>query len=230
MLLDFICELERVLGKWPANASWTLAQIADATESSVAQVVDIMSDTLERELEVHETLTNVDAAKALAVLKDRMSDQLAARERRQVQRREKAVRAYDVTMEKVRVLLATKNWRAAYKTLSYYVGLHEKDLGNELLLEMCGECLRLGFKAEANLQELSQWLRKGVTACLETGSPEHLADAFDFLDAYGAMFAEGDAMRGQRLMGNILETIRAQAESHNLMPQFAVLSKDLGVY
>lgn len=80
MMLDFICELERVMGKWPETTCWTLAQIADNTRTGVPQVVDILSDTLDRELEVHETLTHAEAVQVLATLKERMSGELAARQ------------------------------------------------------------------------------------------------------------------------------------------------------
>ena len=228
MMLDFICELERVLEKWPDNVSWTLAQIADYTNTGVPQVVDFLSDTLDRELEVHETLTHDEATKALAILKDRMSAELAARERRMVVRRDKAIRAYDVTMEKVRVLQAAKSWRSAYKTMSYYVGRYEKDIPVDLLPSMCGECLRLGIKSDANLQELSQWLRKGVTACLAAGLPESTEDALDFLDAYGDHFVSDTSSDGsRRLIGNVLESLKVQAEAHDLVPRYAALAKDL---
>lgn len=228
-MLDFICELERVLGKWPDAASWTLAQIADQTATGVPQVVDILSDTLDRELEVHESLTRAEAVKVLDVLKERMSPQLAARQKRIDVRREKAIRSYDITMEKVRVLQAAKNWRSAYKTLSYYVGRHEKDVPDDLLLNLCGECLRLGFKAEANMQELSLWLRKGVAACLITDSPAAIEEALDFIDAYSELFAVETDGSGKRLVGNVLENLRLQAESHNMAPQVAVLVKDMGL-
>lgn len=228
-MLDFICELERVLGKWPDAAAWTLAQIADQTMTGVPQVVDILSDTLDRELEVHETLTRVEGLKVLEVLKDRMSPQLALRQKRLDARREKAIRNYDVTMEKVRVLQTAKNWRSAYKTLSYYVGRHEKDVPDDLLLNLCGECLRLGFKAEANLQELSLWLRKGVAACLVADSPAAIEEALDFIDAYTEPFSTEADGSGKRLLGNVLENLKIQAESHNMAPQLAVLVKDMGL-
>jgi hypothetical protein len=228
-MLDFICELERVLAKWPDGASWTLAQIADQTQTGVPQVVDILSDTLDRELEVHEALTRAEAVKVLEVLKDRMSPQLAARQKRLDARREKAIRSYDVTMEKVRVLQGQKNWRSAYKTLTYYVGRHEKDVPEDLLLQLCGECLRLGFKAEANLQELSLWLRKGVAACLVADSAAAIEEALDFIDAYGENFHPIEGGSGKRLLGNVLDNLRAQAESHNMTPQVEVLVKDMGL-
>lgn len=209
-MLDFICELERVLIRWPDNGGWTIAQIADATASTVPQVVDILSDTLERELEVHELIVREEAARAHDILKERMADQLAARQRRIEANRERAIRAYDQTMEKIRVLQSTKSWRSAYKTLSYYVGRYEKDLPEELLLSLCGECLRLGAKSQANMQELSIWLRKGVAACVASGTQEAIEDAIDFVDAYSEIFTEDTAGRGNRLIGSVLESIKAQ--------------------
>lgn len=229
MMLDFICELDRVMSKWPEGASWTLAQIADHTQTGVPQVVDILSDSLDRELEVHETLTQAEAAQVLGVLKERMAGELAARAKRIEQRREKAMRAYDVAMERVRVLQTTKNWRSAYKTLSYFVGCHERDLSEDLMLSLCGECLRLGFKSEANLQELSLWLRKGVAACLTLGTVEATEDAIDFLDAYGDYFMDETSDSSRRLIGNVVESVKAQATTHNLAPRFETLVKDLRI-
>jgi hypothetical protein len=229
MMLDFICELEKFLVKWPTTAAKNLAEIADGTDASVPQVVDYLSDTLDRELEVHEALSHAEATQALGLLKERMSGQLAAREKRQTERREKAIRAYDVTMDKVRVLQLAKNPRAAYKTLGYYVGRHEKDLPDDLLLNLCGECLRLGIKAEANLQELSQWLRKGVAASLAAATPETIEAAVDFIDAYGDFFLEDEQGRGRRLIGSVLESVKAHAEAMALAPQFDNLVKDLRI-
>ena len=209
-MLDFICELERVLNRWPDNTAWTIAQIADATASSVPQVVDILSDTLDRELEVHEAVTAAEARHAFGILKERMADQLAARQRRLEANRERAIKAYDLTMEKIRVLQSTKAWRNAYKTLSYYVGRYEKDIPEDLFLTLCGECLRLGAKAQANMQELSMWLRKGVAACLAIGTQEAIDDAIDFVDAYSEIFTEDTEGRGSRLIGNVLESLKAK--------------------
>jgi hypothetical protein len=226
-MLDFICELERVMTKWPENVSWTIAQVADYTSTSVPQVVDILSDVLDREIEVHEVVTAAEGARALATLRERMADQLAEREKQQLARRDKAMRSYDVTMEKVRILSGDKSWRNAYKTLSYYVGCHEKDLPDDVLLSLCGECLRLGFKAQANIQELTQWLRKGIAACLKAGTPEATYAAIDFIDAYGESFVEGEGLRGKKLVGNVLESVRPQAETFNLTPQYDSLLKEL---
>lgn len=228
-MLDFICELERVVDTWPQDANWSLAQIADRTASSVPQVVDILSDTLGRELEVHECISLSDATGALNTLKERMQPQLAARRRRLDAQREKAIKAYDFTMEKVRVLQMGKNCRSAYKTLSYYVGRYENDLPQELLVSLCGDCLRLGIKGEANLQELSMWFRKAVDSCLASGSHESIEEALDFIDAYSDYFADESNLKGRRLVANALYRLRESVALLNLGPQYDALVRDLNI-
>ena len=228
MMLDFICELEKALTKWPETATWTLAQIADQTFTGVPQVVDYLTDTLDRELEVHETLTRAEAVRALDILTERMSAQLAARQKHLDDLRDRAIRAYDGVMEKIRVLQATKNWRSAYKTLSYYVGCYEKDLPKDLMIELSGECLRLGIKSDANLQELSLWLRKGIDACISIGTLDALENGLDFLDAYAPRFIDDNDGRGKRLLGHALETLCQASDLLQNNPQYTNLIKELG--
>ena len=88
-MLDFILEFERVLKQWPEGTNWSITQIADYTGSSIPQVVDILSDVLNREIEVHENLSLQDAGHALKILRERMQHQLIARQRRIEAHREK---------------------------------------------------------------------------------------------------------------------------------------------
>lgn len=226
-MLDFIFELEKVIAKWPDSATWTLAQVSDYTGASIPLVVDIMSDVLDREIEVHETVTHTEAAKVLSTLRDRMAGQIVARQKRLDAQRQKAMIAYDGAMEKVRVLQMGRNWRSAYKTLSYFVGGHEKDLPADLLSSLCGDCIRLGLKSEANLQELSQWVRKGVAACLTQNTAEGVEDAFDFIDAYGADLLDSD--NGRRLVTNVMDLIRNDAAAFDLLPKYDSLVKELQI-
>jgi hypothetical protein len=228
-MLDFILEFERVLKQWPEGNNWSITQIADYTGSSIPQVVDILSDVLNREIEVHENLSLQDAAHGLKILKERMQHQLIARQRRIEAHREKAVKAYDMAMEKARVLQMTKNWRNAYKTLSYYAGRYEKDLPEELLLSLCNECIRLGIKSDANMQELSQWLRKGVAACVKNPSPEAIEDAMDFIEAYSDHFKEGAPDGGRNLLGSVLGYLRDPVINFNLMTQYDTLLKEINI-
>ncbi len=229
MMLDFICELEVLLNKWPDHDQWTLAQIADYTKTSVPQLVDFMTETLDRELEFHETLTREETLKVLEILKEKMKEPLEARRKQILALRQKAIDAYEQTTEKIRVLLLTKNYRSAYRTLSYYAGRHEKDLPPEMTLEICGECLRLGVKSEANLQELSQWLRKGIAASLQLNADESIETALDFLDAYGAYFTEDHEGRGRKVLAGVLDEIRRESDGLQYSPAYINLIRDLGL-
>ena len=40
---------------------------------------------------------------------------------------QKSVEAFDALCEKIRVMEMSKNWRGAYKTLSYFYGMNEKN-------------------------------------------------------------------------------------------------------
>lgn len=228
-MLDFIFELEKVIAKWPDSATWTLAQISDYTGAGIPLVVDIMSDVLDREIEVHETVTHTESAKVLSTLKDRMAGQLVARQKRIDGQRQKAMMAYDGAMEKVRVLQMAKNWRSAYKTLSYFVGCHEKDLPADLLSSLCGDCIRLGLRSDANLQELAQWVRKGVAACLSDNTADGVEEAFDFIDAYGSDLLLTENGKGRKLVTNVMELIRNDAAAFDLLTKYDSLVKELQI-
>ena len=228
-MLEFILEFERVLRTSQEGSSWNITQVADATQSSIPKVVDILSDALNREIEVHETISAIDASQALKFLKDRMQPQLIARQRRLDANRDKAIQAYDLAMEKSRVLQMTKSWRNAYKTLNYYVGRYEHDMPTDLLLALCNECLRLGIKSEANMQEMSQWLRKGVLACLKGQSVEATEDAMDFIDCYGEYFKNGTPDGGRRLLGSVLGSLRDPVINYNLLSEYDSLLKQINI-
>ncbi len=228
-MLDFILEFERILRTSQDGSTWNITQIADATGSSIPKVVDILSDSLSREIEVHETISMQDATQALKLLKERMQPQLIARQRRLDANREKAVKAYDLAMDKSRVLQMTKNYRNAYKTLSYYAGRYENDLPSELLLAMCNECLRLGIKSDANMQEMTQWLRKGVTACLTGKSVDATEDAMDFIDCYSEYFKGGTPDGGRNLLGSVLASLRDPVINFNLISEYDSLLKEINL-
>ena len=231
-MLDFICELDAIMNKWPEDVDWNIPMIADYTGTAIPQVVDYLSDALGKELEVNETISYADGTRALNVLKKRMETQLAARARRAQERRDKAIRAYDLNMDKIRVLLVTKNWRSAYRTMSYFLGRYETSLPEELLLSAYSECLRLGTKAEANLQELGYWLRKAVCQGVANPNRDTLEDALDFVDAFGEYFVQANAEKGRKLLASVIEEIEEPisvfdltAEYHDLRSRFGIIGE-----
>jgi len=220
-MLDFIFALERFIHKWPAATQFTIFQIAELTKTQIAVAVDALAVALSRELDVQDVITLEDARKALADLEDRMQVQLAARRKRIEQKRDQAVNAYDSTMDKVRVLQMDKNWRNAYKTLGYFAGRCEADLPAEILMAIYGDCIRLGVKAGVNLQELGVWFQKGLDLSVTSMSRESIAEAIDFIDAYGDMLVQnGTGGSGQRLVSSALQSLAMPATEFELAEEW----------
>jgi len=228
-MLNFTLELERIISKWPDGIKWTLNQISDYTGTGLGQVVDYLSDALDREIDLQEALTVQEAHQALDVMKKRLQVQLAARDKQIRERRERATQAYDMTMEKVRALQLAKNWHAAYRTLSYFAGSYEKDLLPETLTTVAGDCIRLGTKANVNMQELGQWLKKAVAAATATGEHAGYTDAFDFLATYGETFLQHTNKAGEKLMTITVESLREGATVAGLGSEFELMTKELGM-
>jgi hypothetical protein len=223
-MLDFVFGLERVISKWPANSHQTVTQIAELAEVSIATAVDALAISLSKELDVQDVISAAEAKEALASLQDRLQVQIAARQRRINQQRDTAIAAYDLTMEKVRALLAVKNGRNAYKTLSYFVGRFEADLPLDLQLSLCGDCLRLGSRTDANMQELAEWLKKGVALALTNPSKEATLDALDFIDAASDYLLQTKAPQATRLLAHAMATVSTAATQFELDSEWQAIA------
>jgi hypothetical protein len=228
-MLEFALAFEKVLSRWPDNTPWTIAQIADFTNSSVSTSVDAISTTLNREFDVQETITPAEGRQVLALLKERLHRQLDARDRRAQADRDAAMRAYDLTMDRIRVSQMAKDWRMAYKTLAYFVGRYDKNISHDLLMTLCGDCIRLGSKAGFNMQEIGQWFRKAIEASILSSSHEHLEDALDFVDAYGEIFSADMNGVGGKILLNALNILEIPSIDCNLGLQWTNLNTSLRV-
>jgi hypothetical protein len=226
-MLEFTLAFEKVLTRWPDNTPWTIAQIADFTNSSISTSVDAISTTLNREFDVQETISPAEGRQALAALKDRLHRQLEARERRIQLDRETAMRAYDMTMERIRISQMAKDWRTSYKTLAYFVGRYDKNIRHDLLVSLCGDCIRLGVKAGFNTQEVGQWFRKVVEAAALNGSQEVLEDALDFVDAYSDIFSADTTGVGGKILNSALTVLEIPAIDCNLGLQWTNLNNTI---
>lgn len=228
-MLDFLLELERVLKIWPDNVRWNLVQIAEQTRAKLPTVVEGLSEVLAKALDIHEPLTFNEVSKAHAQLMERHRSALDARRREEVAAARRAVDGLERAMEKVRVMVATKNWRNAYRTLSYFYGLHKDSLPSDSASLMCNECLHLGVKAGVNFQELSQWLRLGVQTLLAQGDHSSIEDALDMLDAYGDVFLQQAGARGETFLTNIFLALKPAAMEFNLTLRLNDVANELNL-
>ncbi|MCX6127039.1 MAG: hypothetical protein NTV34_20135 [Proteobacteria bacterium] len=226
-MLNFVLEFERVIGRWPENTPWTISQIADYTNSSVSTAVDAISTSLNREFDIQETISAIEGRQVLQCLRERMSRQLEARLRKIQSEKDAAMRAYDLTMDCIRVSQQARDWRTAYKTLSYFVGRYEKNIDQSLLVTLCGDCIRLGKKAECNIQELGSWLRKAVESAALSGNADAVEDALDFVDAYGDLFSADIHGIGGKIINTALKVLEIPALDFNLETQWSSLSTQI---
>jgi hypothetical protein len=226
-MLDFLLELERVLKLWPDNTKWSLVDIAEKTDTKVPHVVDYICEVMNKNVDVHEPLTYNEVNKAHMILMDRKRPELEALRQQEKQAIQQSIEAYHQTKEKIRIMEMTKNWRAAYKTLNYFYGIHQQRLPLELRVDICSECIRLGMKESINIQELSQWLKRGVQELMNKPSPDSIEDALDFLDAYGDYFLTEPNGRGEKFLTNMFLLLKPSAMEFDLSVKLNEIAKDL---
>jgi hypothetical protein len=92
-----------------------------------------------------------------------------------------------------------------------------------MIVTVYGDCLRLGIKAQINLQELSVWLKKGIESALKNPSQEALEEAFDFISAYSDFFMRDTDGKGKRVLSSVLSSVQQTAVSFELTPEFGAL-------
>jgi hypothetical protein len=226
-MLNFVLELDRVISRWPENAHWTVAQLADYTNSPISVAVDAVSTTLNREFDLHETISQSDGKQILVALRDRLSRQLEQRQRKIQADRDAALKAYELTMESIRVSQAAKDFRTAYKTLSYFVGRYHKNLDVPLLVSVCGDCIRIGQKSGANVQELGLWMRRAINAAALSCHQDNIEDALDFIDAYAEPFSQDKSGIGAKILQTAVTTLQSPAFECNLAAEWSHLQTSL---
>ena len=222
-MIDFIYKLNEVLPSWPTGARRSLTQISELTGTSMPHLIQYLSEGLGKDLEVGGFITSDEAVEAIELLSKRIQPQIEERERMLEERRHFAMRAYDRTMEKMRVMQLDGKWHAAFRTLSYFTGQYEHDLAKDVLISLCSETVRTGIKAEANMQELGQWLQKGVAIAMAQHSRQGIEEALDLIDAYGEFFLSEDSGKGPLLLGNILAVLEEPAARYELWEEYKSL-------
>lgn len=228
-MLDFMLKLETLIKIWPDNVKWSIIQIAEKTQTPIPHAVEFLTESLNKNLDIHDPMTFNEVKKAYLILQDKTRSELETRQIKERQRVEKATKAYEKIMDKIRLLQTTKNWRNAYRTLSYFYGVHKDNLPREVVINICDDCLRLGIKSEINFQELINWMTKGVHTLLDSRNPEVVEDALDFIDAYGDFFLEKLQHKGESFISNLLFTLKPSAMEFDLTYRFNEIASGLNL-
>lgn len=226
-MIDFIYKLVDVLPTWPQGSKKSLSQISEITGTSMPHVVQYLSEGLGRDLEISGVITNDEATEAVKLLSRRIQPQIDERERLLAERRAFALSSYERVNEKLRRLQGAGNWHGAFRTLSYFAGQFEDDLPKDVLISACAEAVRFGIKSQANMQELGQWLQKGVAVALSLRSRYGIEEALDLIDAYGEYFLQENSGKGPLLLGNVLAALEEPAAQYELWEEYKSLIEQL---
>ncbi len=222
-MIDFIYKLNEVLASWPHGSRWSMAQLSEATETSMPHVLQYLSESLGKDFDISGQLTQDEASEVAEFLGKRFRPQIEERERKLSRKRAEALEIYDRIQDRVRVIQASGNWHHAFRTLSYFTGQYGDILPNEVVITLCSDTVRAGIKSKANIQELGQWLQKAVAIALGFHSKQGIEEALDLIDAYGEYFFIEDSGKGPLLLGNILAVLEEPAARFELWEEYKSL-------
>lgn len=226
-MIDFIFRANDVVSSFPTNEKWSLQQLSELTDTSIPHLLQYLNEGLDKEVDIGTHVSCSEVFEAINLLQKRYRAQIEERERREKMEREAAISAYGRVMRKVASLQAQKIWEQAFKTLCYFVGEYDDKLPAEYLTTLCSDIIRMGIRAKASIQEISRWLEKGVSVAMSHHSQEGVAEALDFIDAYGEFFLNEDSGKGPLLLGNILAAIEEPSARFELWENYKALIDQL---
>ena len=220
---EFIEELSRILKNWPSEAKWSMNQISMYTRIDSDQISTWVSQALGKHHDVDSTISYDEACLVLEKLENASNtgsriggfDSTASKE---------AGIAFAQLKSRLQKNFQEKDWRKAYKNLSYFLGTTGDKLNLEDRLEAYGECLRLGLKAEINIGEMGKWLHDCLDFTLEDGSEQSTFEALDLIDAYGEDFLN---LQGHKIIEEALVKITPQADRHQLRSNLLEIKENL---
>ncbi|MBC62519.1 MAG: hypothetical protein CMP11_08675 [Zetaproteobacteria bacterium] len=222
-MIEFVYKLNEILPTWQIDSIRNLQQISQATQTSLPHVLLFLNEGLNKELDINSQITLDEATEAMLILSKKLKPQIEERERQLANLREASVQAYDKIMVKVRNMQSNKENYSAYRTLGYFAGKHEQYLPQEFLLTLCNDIIRLGNKAQANLQELAKWLEKGVLTAVSEQSKEGLEEALDLIDAHSEYFKNQKTGKGILVLSRLLADLEEPCIQLELWEEYKAL-------
>ena len=227
VMIEFVYRLNGMMPNWPVGTKLSLQQIAQNTETSIPHLIQYFTDGLGKDIDIAAMLTNEEAREALHNLSNRIRPQLEAREKAVAEKRAKTINSYDRMMSRLRTQLIGKNWHSAFRTMSYFAGENRDYLPDEYLTTLCSDIVRIGLKANENIQELGRWLEMGVAVALHRHSKNGIEEALDLIDAYGENFLTEETGKGALILGNLLAALEEPAARFELWEEYKALINQL---
>lgn len=226
-MIDFVYKLKDILPDWPLDSKLTLEQISHATKTSVPHVIQYFSDGLQKSIDVTDRISHDEAKLALSQLCVELRSELEQRSRELEAKQNRTVKAFHRMMMKVRPQMQNHQWRTVFRTLSYFAGENRDYLPDEYLTTLCSDIIRIGIKADENIQELGRWLEIAVAVSLHQNSRFGVEEALDFIDVYSEFFIEEPTGKGALLLGNLLSAVEERAARFGLWEEYQSLINQL---
>lgn len=210
MTLSFMDDFQHFLSSWPGERRFALTVIAEKTHHSLPLIASHFANCLDRDIDVHEPMTLRECEKVQNILKTQLAPEIDRRNQLRLRERKRIQAKYFETMDKVTELQKAGQWYQAYRTLSYFYGLHSQSLSFETQIAICNDCLRLGEKAGVYFQEQAQWLQRAVELCLTNSQDDQIEEALDFIETFGESLITNSA-KGEKLIKSLLMQIHTVA-------------------
>jgi len=222
---EFLVGLRRIIKTWPETARWSIGQISSYTGSQEEDVMKWVSSILQKSMDLQSTMT-IDEGEMVA---DALAGLLETGERLPELRDnlvQKAMDEFKKLKPRLNNMTQKGDWRQAYKSLNYQLGINGQSLPLSLRLELFGDCLRFGQKADISDKELFRYLRFAVLESMEDGTQGGIEEALDFIDAYGEIFIKGPC---QSSLVELLEQCSDPAAAYQMMDKYNELRTELGL-
>lgn len=215
-MLDFVEALEQLVTSDRDCKQWELGNVADFCNLPCHKVIEYLTSALNEEINAREPLSRSILLQVLVILKEKIKPQLIARQKTLLKKQEQTSKLYEHMMQRVRNLQSKGDWHKAYRSVSYFAGESAKYLTREMQSVLYNDCLYLGSKAKANIQELGGWLHRAVESALSDPTPDSVRDALDFVDTYKDIFINRKDKCGSKLLLNIFAPLKEQALINNV--------------
>jgi hypothetical protein len=226
-MIDFIYKFNRLLSSWQIGTSKTMQDLSTQMEIPLPNLIHNLGEVLGKEFDVTVLLSFDEAMEAFLILGRKHRQEIELREIELEKEREKVAHLYSELAPRITKMQLDKKWYQAFRTLSYFSGQHANELSPSLIISLCSEIVRSGVRCSANLQEVSYWLEKGITASLSRQTEDSLEEAFDLLDAYAEYLLKEESGRGEKIVLKMLKILEEKSYQLNKLSRYKEVVKEI---
>lgn len=223
-ILQFMKRLEDVLQTWDPSEKRSLMTIADQTYTDVPYVLELLFGG-SYDFDVYEPLPYKSIEKAFYLLQQRMKPEIESQEKQQKMLVDKVLQVYKQLKNRVHDLEEAGNYRVAYKTMNYFLGVYLKYLDDSIKLEIYSKLLKLGCRSDLNFQELAEWIKRASDVIFKSQSFENycIQRFYEFLSPNVDFLIQKFGDKARRFFKALINDIEKFTKGFNIYAQFEEL-------